>query len=67
MAALRWLKSNGGLTVPNMNMHGRAREWPQTRTLRALVAKGLADFEQGETEWTVRPNSAGEAAMAEAA
>lgn len=58
-SALRWLRANGGLTVPNMNMHGRAREWPQVRTLRALVAKGAATFEQGEYDWTVKPIDSG--------
>jgi hypothetical protein len=59
LRALRWLHNNGGLTVPNMNMHGRSKEWPDTRTLRALVNKDLCDFEQSEFDWTVRPSKAG--------
>jgi hypothetical protein len=42
-----------------MNMAGRSKEWPDTRTLRALVNKDLCDFEQSEYDWTVRPSKAG--------
>jgi hypothetical protein len=58
-SALRWLKANGGLSVPNMNMAGKSREWPNTRTLRVLVKKGLLAFTQGEFEWSVNLTSAG--------
>lgn len=62
--ALAWLAKNGGLAVPNMNMAGRAREWPETRTLRCLIRDGLLDFDQREYEWSVRVNEKGAAVIA---
>ena len=61
LRALAWLADNGGLEVPNMNMHGRSKEWPNTKTLRCLVRDGLADFEQRPETWRVTVSDAGRA------
>lgn len=63
--ALSWLKHNGGLEVPNMNMDGKAKEWPAKATLTGLVDRGLLDFEQSEFHWKVTINAMGEAVMRE--
>ena len=59
LAALRWLEANGGLCVPNMNLAGRSREWPERRTLNCLIRDGLIDFEQRTYEWCVKVNEKG--------
>jgi hypothetical protein len=63
LSALGWLKRNGGLQVPNMNMHGKAKEWPAKATLNGLLDRGLITFEQQETEWKVAVNDMGEALL----
>lgn len=56
--AVNFLRANHGLTVPNMNLHGRSKEWPTRATLNALLRKGVIDFEQDQYGWTVRLTAA---------
>lgn len=63
--ALRFLLHNGGLEVPNMNMAGRSRDWPDRRTLNALSSKGAINFTQLTYTWRVDITEAGRAALAE--
>lgn len=65
MRALSWLKENGGLEVPNMNMDGRSKEWPTKQTLDGLLERGLITFEQKEFTWEVKVNPMGEAILNE--
>lgn len=59
LAALRWLKANGGLEVPNMDLHGRAKEWPTIAQLRALDKRNLISFYRGRESWSVQLLSTG--------
>jgi hypothetical protein len=65
MSALAWLKSNGGLEVPNMNMDGRSPEWPTHRTLEGLQDRGLIDVKQDGTHWRCDVNPLGEDVLQE--
>lgn len=62
--ALAFLDNNGGLEVPNMNMHGRSKEWPTRATLQAIIDRGWAKFEQLEFSWKVTTTDAGKTLIA---
>lgn len=65
LSALGWLRSNGGLEVLNMNMDGKAKEWPAKATINTLIDRGLVTFEQQELAWKVEVNQMGEAVLRE--
>jgi hypothetical protein len=65
MSALAWLKNNGGLEVPNMDLNGRSKEWPRHKTLEGLQERGLITVEQKETYWRAKVNPLGEAVLQE--
>jgi hypothetical protein len=65
MSALAWLKNNGGLEVPNMDLNGRSKEWPRHTTLEGLQERGLIKVEQKDTYWRCEVNPLGEAVLQE--
>jgi hypothetical protein len=65
MSALAWLKHNGGLEVPNMDLNGRSKEWPSHRTLEGLQERGLINVEQTGSYWRCEINPLGEAVLQE--
>jgi hypothetical protein len=63
--ALAWLRSNGGLEVPNMDLNGRSKEWPKHRTLEGLQERGLINVEQKGTYWRCEITPLGNALLQE--